>query len=77
MYKVFVNRRVIILTTELHPETKFPQLSLKNTNLKEIIKLLKKYKKLYLLHKNEKKLISKFKKKNKSCQSWWRYREKR
>ena len=63
MYKVFVNRRVIILTSELHHETKFPQLSLKNTNLEEIIKFIKKYKKLYLFHKNEKKLISKFKKK--------------
>ena len=63
MYKVFVNRRVIILTSELHPETKFPQLSLKNTNLEEILKFIKKHKKLYLFHKNEKKLISKFKKK--------------
>lgn len=63
MYKVFVNRRVIILTSEPHSDIKFPQLLLKNTNLEEIIKFIKKHKKLYLFHKNEKKLISKFKKK--------------
>ena len=63
MYKVFVNQKVIILTSKPSHDSKHPQLSLKESSLNEVLKILKKNKKVLLVHKNEDKLISKFKKK--------------
>mgnify|MGYP001176348693 FL=1 len=63
MYKVFVNQKVIILTSKPSHDSKYPQLSLKESSLNEVLKILKKNKKVLLVHKNEDKLISKFKKK--------------
>ena len=63
MYKVFVNQKVIILTSKPSHDSKYPQLSLKESSLNKVLKILKKNKKVLLVHKNEDKLISKFKKK--------------
>ena len=61
MYKVFVNQKVIILTSKPSHDSKHPQLS-KESSLNEVLKILKKNKSI-IGTQNEDKLISKFKKK--------------
>lgn len=65
MYKVFVNKKEIILTTVTPKKTKAKVLPLKETSLTEIIRILRttRVKTLYLLHDNPKKLLALFKKK--------------
>ena len=63
MYKVFVNQDLIILTSKIPFGNKINIYDLKKTSIKEILKLVKKYHKIYLFHKNHDKLISAFKKK--------------
>ena len=63
MYKVFVNQNVIVLTNEIQFGTKLTVLPLKETSLDDIIKKLKKRKKIFLFHNNSKKLIFHFRKK--------------
>jgi len=65
MYKVFVNKKELILTTEPPKKTKAKVLPLKETSLTEIIRILRttRVKTLYLLHDNPKKLLALFKKK--------------
>tara|TARA_B110000444_G_C18657357_1_gene509044 strand:- start:111 stop:734 length:624 start_codon:yes stop_codon:yes gene_type:complete len=63
MYKVFVNQKEVILTTE--PPEKAKVLPLKDTSLSKITRILRetKLKQLYLIHHNPDKLLSLFKKK--------------
>lgn len=65
MYKVFVNDKPIILTTEVEKESKFKNYLLKSVNLKKVIRELNttKLKEVHLIHHNEKKLLKKFLKK--------------
>tara|TARA_B100001094_G_scaffold189255_1_gene183446 strand:- start:13886 stop:14464 length:579 start_codon:yes stop_codon:yes gene_type:complete len=63
MYKVFLNKNVIILTNEIPFDSNITVLPLKKTSLSDIILKVKKNKKIYLYHHNSKKLISRFKKK--------------
>ena len=65
MYKVFVNDKPIILTTKFQKESKFKNYLLKTVNLKKVIRELNTsdLKKVYLIHKNKKKLLKKFLKK--------------
>lgn len=65
MYKVFVNKKELILTTEPPKKTKAKVLPLKETSLTEIIRILRttRVKTLYLVHDNPKKLVPLFKKK--------------
>ena len=63
MYKVFLNKNVIILTNEIPLDSDITLLPLKKTSLSDIISKVKKHKKIYLYHHNSKKLISRFKKK--------------
>ena len=63
MYKVFLNKNVIILTNEIPLDPNITVLPLKKTSLSDIILKVKKNKKIYLYHHNSKKLISRFKKK--------------
>jgi 8-oxo-dGTP pyrophosphatase MutT (NUDIX family) len=63
MYKVFLNKNVIILTNEIPLDSNITLLPLKKTSLSDIISKVKKHKKIYLYHHNSKKLISRFKKK--------------
>ena len=65
MYKVFVNQKEIILTSIPPKDIGAKVLPLKSTSFKKIIRIIRttKVKKLYLLHKNPKKLIIAFEKK--------------
>lgn len=65
MYKVFVNNKVIILTTEFPANVAAKALPLKTTSLKKINRILltTKVETLYLIHKNPEKLITYFKEK--------------
>ena len=63
MYKVFLNKNVIIVTSEIQSGSDIKVFPLKKTPLSDIILKVKKHKKIYLYHHNSKKLISRFKKK--------------
>ena len=63
MYKVFVNQDEIILTSKVPFGDKISIYDLKEISILEIVKLVKKQKKIFLFHKNPKKLISTFAKK--------------
>ena len=66
MYKVFVNRLSIVLTSD----KKYPDHSraflLSSITIKEIVKKLKLNDKIFLYHPNKKKLLKEFKKKLKT-----------
>jgi len=63
MYKVFINKNVVILTSQVPINSDVKLFNLKSISLKDIISNAKKFKKIYLFHKNPKKLIKRFKKK--------------
>ena len=65
MYKVFVNDKPIILTTEVSKETDFKNYLLKTVQIAKVIKELNKssVKEIRLIGKNEEKLLKKFSKK--------------
>jgi ADP-ribose pyrophosphatase YjhB (NUDIX family) len=65
MYKIFVNDKPIVLTTEVEPETNFKNYFLKDVIMSEVIKKLNtsKLKEVRLIHKNKDKLLKKFLKK--------------
>ena len=65
MYKVFVNDKPIILTTEVSKETDFKNYLLKTVKISKVIKELNKssIKEIRLIGKNEDKLLKKFAKK--------------
>ena len=65
MYKVFVNDKPIVLTTEVSKETDFKNYLLKTVKIGKVIKDLRKpsIKEAHLIGKNEKKLLKKFLKK--------------
>ena len=65
MYKVFVNKKEIILAVDAPQTSKAKVLPLQSTPFKKIIRILRttKLEKLYLVHDNPKKLVSLFKKK--------------
>ena len=72
MYKVFVNENVILLTSQIPFGSKINLYDLKKISLDDILSNVKKHKQIFLFHKNSEKLISSFKKKNKSNFSRWR-----
>lgn len=65
MYKVFVNDKPIVLTTEVSKETDFKNYLLKSVKIGKVIKDLRKpsIKEAHLIGKNENKLLKKFLKK--------------
>ena len=65
MYKVFVNKKEIILAANAPIKSKAKVLPLEDTSLKKIIRILRttKVETLYLVHHNPKKLLPLFKKK--------------
>jgi len=65
MYKVFVNDKPIILTTEVSKETDFKNYLLKTVKIAKVIRELNKssIKEVRLIGKNEEKLLKKFSKK--------------
>lgn len=65
MYKVFVNDKPIILTTEVETETNFKNYLLKTVNMAKVIKKLngKSIDEVHLIHKNKDTLLKKFLKK--------------
>lgn len=65
MYKVFVNKKEIILTTDVPQKIKAKVLSLQSITLKKIIRIVRtsKVETLYLVHQNPKKLLPLFKEK--------------
>ena len=63
MYKVFINKNVVILTSQVPINSDVKLFNLKSISLKDIISNAKKFKKIYLFHKNHEKLIKRFKKK--------------
>jgi hypothetical protein len=63
MYKVFINKNVVILTSQVPINSDVKLFNLKSISLKDIISNAKKFKKIYLFHKNPEKLIKRFKKK--------------
>ncbi|MEO8933369.1 MAG: NUDIX domain-containing protein [Xanthomarina sp.] len=65
MYKVFVNDKPIVLTTEVEKEKGFKNYFLKTANLNKVVKELNKtsLKEVRLIHKSEEKLLKKFLKK--------------
>ena len=65
MYKVFVNKKEIILAVDAPKKSKAKVLPLQSTPLNKIIRILRttKVETLYLVHHNPKKLVSLFKKK--------------
>ena len=65
MYKVFVNDKPIILTTEVSKETDFKNYLLKSVQIAKVIRELNKssVKEIRLIGKNEDKLLKKFSKK--------------
>jgi len=65
MYKVFVNDKPIILTTEVSKETDFKNYLLKTVQIAKVIRELNKssVKEIRLIGKNEEKLLKKFSKK--------------
>jgi len=62
MYTIYVGDKPIILTTEIKKETDFKSYLLKSVNIGKVIKKLNTsdLKSIYLVHKNEKKLLKKF-----------------
>lgn len=65
MYKVFVNDKPIVLTTEIEEETYFKNFDLKKVKLYSVIRMLNKtkLKEARLIHPNKDKLLKKFLKK--------------
>tara|TARA_R110002012_G_scaffold17930_5_gene66721 strand:+ start:28868 stop:29506 length:639 start_codon:yes stop_codon:yes gene_type:complete len=65
MYKVFVNDKPIILTTEVEKESSFKNYLLKSVAISKVIKELNKksVEEIHLIHAKEKKLLKKFLKK--------------
>ncbi|HMC00260.1 MAG TPA: NUDIX domain-containing protein [Flavobacteriaceae bacterium] len=65
MYKVFVNDKPIVLTTEIEQETYFKNYLLNNVKLGKVIRTLNstKLEEVRLIHKNKDKLLKKFLKK--------------
>jgi len=65
MYKVFVNDKPIVLTTEIEQETYFKNYLLNNVKLGKIIRTLNttKLQEVRLIHKNKDKILKKFLKK--------------
>ncbi|MBP93342.1 ADP-ribose pyrophosphatase YjhB, NUDIX family [Bizionia echini] len=65
MYKVFVNDKPIILTTEVEKEASFKNYLLKSVAINKVIKELNKksVKEVHLIHSKEEKLLKKFLKK--------------
>ena len=65
MYKVFVNDKPIILTTQVEKEDGFKNYLLKSVKISKVIKALnsKSVKEVRLIHHNEKKILKKFLKK--------------
>lgn len=65
MYKVFVNDKPIILTTDVEKESNFKNYLLKSVDLRKVIKELNKtsVKEVRIVHHNKKKLLKKFLKK--------------
>lgn len=65
MYKVFVNKKEIILAVDAPKKSKAKVLPLQSTPLNKIIRILRttKVESLYLVHHNPKKLVPLFKKK--------------
>ncbi|EGV44665.1 NUDIX domain-containing protein [Bizionia argentinensis JUB59] len=65
MYKVFVNDKPIILTTEVEKEASFKNYLLKSVSIAKVIKELNKkaVKEVHLIHAKEEKLLKKFLKK--------------
>lgn len=65
MYKVFVNDKPIILTTEVEKESSFKNYLLKSVAITKVIKDLNKksVKEVHLIHSKEEKLLKKFLKK--------------
>ena len=57
MYKVFINKNVVILTSQVPINSDVKLFNLKSISLKDIISNAKKFKKIYLFHKNHEKLI--------------------
>ena len=62
MYTIYVGDKPIILTSEIKKETDFKSYLLKSVNIGKVIKKLNTsdLKSIYLVHKNEKKLLKKF-----------------
>jgi 8-oxo-dGTP pyrophosphatase MutT (NUDIX family) len=62
MYTIYVGDKPIILTTEIKKETDFKSYLLKSVNIGKVIKKLNTtdLKAIYLVHKNEDKLLKKF-----------------
>jgi len=65
MYKIFVNDKPIVLTTEIEQETYFKNYLLKNIKLAKVIRALNttKLQEARLIHKNKDKILKKFLKK--------------
>lgn len=65
MYRIFVNDKPIILTTEVEKETDFKNFLLKGVDLEQVIKALKKRKigHVRLIHHNKDTILKKFLKK--------------
>ena len=65
MYKVFVNDKPIVLTTEIEQETYFKNYLLNNVKLGKVIRTLNttKLQEVRLIHKNKDKILKKFLKK--------------
>lgn len=65
MYKVFVNDKPIVLTTEVEKEASFKNYLLKSVDISKVIKELSKksVKEVHLIHSKEEKLLKKFLKK--------------
>ncbi len=66
MYKVFVNRLLIVLTSDKNYLDNSNAFLLSSITIKEIVKKLKTQNEIYLYHPNKKKLIKEFKKKLKT-----------
>ncbi|MDN3492625.1 NUDIX hydrolase [Winogradskyella bathintestinalis] len=62
MYTIYVGDKPIILTTEIKKETDFKSFLLKSVNIGKVIKTLNNtdLQAVYLIHKNEDKLLKKF-----------------
>ena len=66
MYKVFVNRLLIVLTSDKNYLDNSNAFLLSSITIKEIVKKLKIQNEIYLYYPNKKKLIKEFKKKLKT-----------
>ena len=72
MYKVFVNRLSIVLTSDKKYLDNSATFLLSSISIKEIVKKLKIYDEIFLYHPNKKKLLKEFKKGGKNnCCCWW------